>query len=149
MDWTPYVWLAVCVVCLIIESGTVALVSLWFAGGAFVAMVAAFLGGALWLQGGLFLIVSCLLLAALRPFVRRYLRPRMTKTNLDAIPGREATVIRAIDNSQGLGQVRLDGKEWSARSADGSCLPEGTVVCVERIEGVRLFVKKIKEEIVC
>lgn len=149
MDWMPYVWLIVCIICLIVESGTVALVSLWFAGGAFVAMVAAFLGAALWLQGGLFLVVSCLLLAALRPFVRRYLRPRMTKTNLDAIPGREATVIQAIDNGLAQGRVRLDGKEWAARSADGDPLPEGTLVRVERIEGVRLFVTKIKEETLC
>ena len=66
---------------------------------------------------------------------------RTAKTNLDAVVGMEALVTEAIDNINARGAVKVYGKEWSARSADGEPVPAGTTVVVERIEGVKLIVK--------
>ena len=40
MSGAVYIWLAAIIVFLLVEAGTVALVSIWFAGGALLAMIA-------------------------------------------------------------------------------------------------------------
>jgi membrane protein implicated in regulation of membrane protease activity len=40
----------------------------------------------------------------------------------------------------------VDGKTWTARSEDGSVIPAGTQVLIERMEGVKLFVKNCEEK---
>ena len=136
-----FVWFGAFVVFLILEAQTVSVVSLWFAAGALAGMVAALCGAPLWLQGVLFVVVSVALLAALRPLVRKYFTPKLTKTNADALIGTEGVVIEDIHNLNGSGRVKLGGMEWSARSVSGEPIEKDTVVTVERIEGVKVFVK--------
>ena len=52
-------------------------------------------------------------------------------------------VVQEIDNLRGLGQVKVGGMPWTARSAGEQILPVGTTVRVERIEGVKLYVTPI------
>ena len=59
---------------------------------------------------------------------------------LDRAIGTPARVTEDIDNEAGTGAVYVDGKTWTARSSDGSVIPIGTKVTVERMEGVKLFV---------
>ncbi len=136
-------WLIAAVVFCMVEAATVSIVSLWFAGGALAAMATALLGGALWLQMVVFLVVSVVLLLALRPFVRRFVMPRITQTNANAMVGREALLTEDVDNLNETGALRLDGKEWSARSMSGASLPRGTLVKVVKLEGVRLYVEPL------
>lgn len=138
------IWLALMVVFLITEASTVAMVSLWFAAGSLVAMVAALLGGPVWLQIALCLVVSALLLACLRPMVRKHFTPKIKSTNVDSIVGSQGYVTADIDNLAATGQVKLGGMEWTARSAGGGKIPSGTLVQVERIEGVKAFVVPVK-----
>ena len=138
-----YVWLALLVVFLIVEAATVGLVSLWFAAGALAAMIAALLGGELWLQLVLFCVVSGALLIALRPFARKLLRPGIVPTNVDAVIGTEGVVVTAIDNLSATGEVKLGAVLWSARSTDGTSIPEGTKVRVEKVEGVKVLVSPV------
>ena len=136
-------WLAAAVGFCVVEAATVSVVSLWFAGGALAAMATALLGGAPWLQVTVFLAVSALLLLALRPFVKRFVTPRITQTNANAVIGREALVTETVDNLRETGALRLDGKVWSVRSVSGEVLTEGTLVRVIRLEGVRLYVEPV------
>lgn len=137
---TEIFWLALFVVFLIVEANTVALMSIWFASGALVAMIASLLGAEIWLQAVLFLVVSAVLLACLRPLVRKRFKPGITRTNVDALIGSQGYVTAAIDNLTACGQVKLNGMEWSARSTNGENIPEGTLVRVDKIEGVKAFV---------
>ena len=121
------------------------LVSIWFAAGSLVAMIAAALGAQLWLQVVLFLVVSAGLLAAFWPFVKRVLNNHHTATNLDRVIGSQGYVTAPVDNLSGTGTVKLDGMEWTARSSDGSLIPSGTLVRVDRIEGVKVFVTVVTE----
>lgn len=136
-------WLVILVVFLIMEANTVTLVSIWFAAGALAAMVAALLGGQFWLQLVLFLAVSGLLLACLRPITKKYLKPRIVKTNVDAVIGSQGYVTEAIDNLSAKGRVKLGAMEWSARSASNENISLGTLVKVEKIEGVKVFVSPV------
>ena len=140
MNWAAMIWLGLTVAFLVAEAATVTVVSLWFAAGALAAMAAALLGAGIWLQVGVFLAVSAVALTALRPLVRKYLTPRLTATNIDAVIGSVGIVTADIDNVASSGQVKLNGMEWTARSSSGSTLAKGTRVCVDRIEGVKVFV---------
>lgn len=133
-----FLWLALFVVFLIVEAGTVALVSIWFALGALAALVSCVLGAEMWLQITVFLVVSLVLLAVLWKRVRNKLTT--TKTNVDSMIGAEGYVTEAIDNLSYTGRVKLGGITWAARSTSGAGIPVGTLVKVERIEGVKVFV---------
>lgn len=141
MNWAAIIWLVLMVVFLIAEAACpFHLISIWFAVGALVAMLASFLGAQIWLQVALFLAVSGVLLALLWPLVRKFLRPALTKTNLDSVIGAVGLVTAAIDNVSAQGQVKLGAMEWTARSTSGNPIPVGTYIRVDRIEGVKVFV---------
>lgn len=136
----PIIWLVLMVVFLIAEAATVSMVSLWFAAGSLVALAANLLGSPIWLQVVLFLAVSALLLASMRPLVRKHFTPKITRTNVDSIVGSQGYVTADIDNASAAGQVKLGPMEWTARSTDGTPIPKGTLVQVDKIEGVKAFV---------
>ena len=139
-----WIWLVLAVVFLLLEAATVTTVSLWFAGGCLAAMVVSLLGGSLGLQIGTALVVSALLLACLRPIVRKHFTPRLTKTNIDAIIGSQGYVTADIDNMAATGTVKLGAMEWTARSTAGTPIPTGTLVKVDKIEGVKAFVTAVE-----
>ena len=141
MNWAAYIWLGLMVAFLIAEAACpFHLVSIWFAVGALVAVIVSLLGGAVWLQITLFLLVSCALLAALWPLVRKFLNPKLEKTNVDSVIGSTGLVTAAIDNVTAVGQVKLGAMYWTARSTSGAPIAEGTLICVDKIEGVKVFV---------
>ena len=133
-------WFVLTVILLIAEAATVTVISLWFAAGALAAMVTALLGGAVWIQTLVFVLVSAAALTALRPLVRKHLTPKLTATNIDSVIGSVGIVTGTIDNLTATGQVKLNGMEWSARSTSGDTLEVGTKVRVDKIEGVKVFV---------
>jgi len=144
MDWALYIWLGLMVVFIIVEAVcAIHLVSIWFAAGALVAMIAAALGAKLWLQVTLFILVSGVLLALLWPMVKKFLRPNLKKTNLDSIIGSTGLVTVTVDNMESTGQVKLNGMEWTARSTYGKIIDPHTEVKVDRIEGVKVFVTPV------
>ena len=149
MNWAAIVWLVLLVVFLIAEAATVTMVSLWFAAGALAALVIGLLHGPLWLQIGAFVAGSAVLLLLLRPLVRRYVAPKITATNADSVIGKTGLVTVAIDNVAAAGQVKLGGMVWTARSTSGGPIGTGTLIRVDRIEGVKVFVTPVKETVEC
>ena len=143
MDWTLILWFAVFLVFLIVEASCpIHLVSIWFAAGALVALIAGFLGAPLWLEIVLFLVVSSVMVALFWPFIKKFLNPTLEKTNVEAIIGTQGYVTADIDNVAAQGQVKLGAMEWTARSTSGKPIPKGTLVKVDRIEGVKAFVSE-------
>ena len=140
MNWAAILWLILTVILLITEAATVTVVSLWFAAGSLAAMAVALLGGGIWLQVLVFLVVSAAALTTLRPLVRKYLTPKLTATNIDSIIGAIGIVTADIDNISASGQVKLNGMDWTARSTSGESIEAGTKVRVDKIEGVKVFV---------
>ena len=137
-------WLGLVILFLMVEAATVTMVSLWFAGGALAALVVAALGGGIVLQIIAFALVSTALLALLRPIARKHFTPKLTKTNVDSIIGMEGYVTGDIDNVAATGTVKLGAMEWTARSVTGEKISTGTLVKVEKIEGVKAFVTPVE-----
>ena len=134
-------WLIAFIAFAVGEAVTVGLVSVWFAVGALAALFATALGAGLWLQIGVFLGVSALALALFKPLSSKYLKPMLSATNADRVMGASALVIKAIDNTQAQGQVKVNGQIWTARSAQDVVIPAGTDVKILRIEGVKVIVE--------
>ena len=134
------IWLVLMIAFLIAEAATVVTISLWFAGGALVALVASLLGAPLWLQVTLFFLVSAALLGSLRGMVKKHFTPKLERTNVDAIIGSSGYVTVEIDNIKATGTVKLGAMEWSARATAGAPIAVGTLVKVDKIEGVKVFV---------
>ena len=140
MNWAAVFWLTMIVVFLLAEASTVTLVSLWFAAGSLAAMLVALTGAGIGFQVTIFVIVAAVCLTALRPLVRKHIKPKLTKTNVDAVVGSTGLVTTPIDNVSAVGQVKLGAMYWTARSTTGAGIPEGALVRVDRIEGVKVFV---------
>ena len=149
MNWAAIGWFILLVVFLLVEANTVTLVSSWFAIGSIVAMIASFFEAPVWLQGVLFLAVSIGLLLAMRPLLRKYIKPKIVNTNVDSVIGSTGKVISCIDNDQATGRVKLGAMEWTARSTSGKILEEGMLIRVDRVEGVKVFVSpaEVKETV--
>ncbi|MDO4286020.1 MAG: NfeD family protein [Eubacteriales bacterium] len=140
-------WLGVLVVMLIVEIATMGLTTIWFGGGAVAALIAAALNAPIWLQTVLFLVVAILLLLATRPLARKYLNSKVVRTNADSLIGQEAVVTETIDNLHSAGAVQINGQEWTARSQEPEqVIPEGEVVLIQKIDGVKLICRIRKKE---
>ena len=142
------VWLILLVGFVIAEAACpIHLISIWFAVGALAAAITAMLNGAIWLQAVVFVVVSGALLAALLPFVKKFLNPRLTKTNVDSVIGSQGYVTGDVNNLTATGQVKLGGMYWTARSTDDQPIPAGTLVQVDHIEGVKVIVSPVNAEV--
>ncbi len=137
-----WIWLGAIVLFGVIEGVTAGLVSIWFVAGAAAALVAAILDVSTGMQFAIFLAVSAVALAATRPLVRKMKPEKPVPTNLDRVIGQTGRVTETVDNGNAAGAVYVDGKIWTARSADGTVFPEGSLVTISKMEGVKLFVEK-------
>lgn len=136
-------WLIILIAAVGIEAASLGLTSIWFAGGALFALIAAALNAPMIIQILLFLIISLILLFFTRPIAVKYFNKERVKTNVEGLVGRQAIVTSEIDNLQGTGQIIIGGQEWSARSLDEKAkLPAGAVVVIAAISGVKLIVKE-------
>ena len=147
MNWEAIFWLAAMVVFIAAEAMTGSLVSIWFAAGALGAIIVALVGGGLVLQVTVFLALAVALLLSLRSIVRKHFTPHVTKTNIDSVIGATGIVVTPVNNIAALGQVQINGMEWSARSSENTHIPAGTMVRVDRVEGVKVFVTPVRETV--
>lgn len=136
------IWAVALVAFLIIEGATAQLVTIWFAAGALVSLIAAVFKAPFWLQIVLFVGVSAVTLFATWPLVRRIRNRKAESLNADRVIGQTAVVTETIDNIEGTGSVKIDGVVWTARTADEAPIEAGAQVTIERIEGVKVIVKE-------
>ncbi len=142
---TPIYWLIVFVVLIAIEIVTLALTTIWFAGGAFIGFLLSLLGFSTGIQLVGFVLISFLLLFLTRPFAKHCIT-HTEKTNVDSLVGHEARVTAEIDNRKETGTAMVNGQEWTARAeSDEVIYPVGTIVEIRKIQGVKLIVSAKKE----
>lgn len=136
-------WFILFVILLLVEIFTMALTTVWFAAGAFVAFLVALLGLDVWVQVVVFLVVSIGLLILTRPLAKKFFNSGREATNADRLVGQKAVVLEKIDTLHGVGRVEVNGMEWSAKTEEiQGEIEVGTIVLIEAIQGVKLIVKK-------
>ncbi len=137
-------WLIIAAFLIIVELGTMGLTSIWFAVGAFAAAITTQFTNNLWIQLIVFMVLSIILWIFTRPIAVKHLNLGKEKTNVDSLAGQKAIVTTTIDNLQATGQAKVNGLEWTARSADDSIINAGETVIIKEVEGVKLIVEPIQ-----
>ena len=140
----PLLWFSVIVLTLIVESQTADLVSIWFAPGAFVAMILAFCDVHIGIQFGVFVGITVIGLILTFTLIRPRMRKKtgIEKTNAEALVGKSALVEESIDNLAAQGVVKINGQLWTARMENNSLkASKGDWVEIVRVEGAKLICK--------
>jgi membrane protein implicated in regulation of membrane protease activity len=139
-------WLVLLIILLGIEIITVGLTTIWFAGGALVALAVYGLGFDLGWQVAVFVVVSVVLLVFTRPLAVKYINVNKLKTNYEGVIGKVVRLTENVNNLNGTGTALINGVEWTARStSDEINIPAGTIVKVVDIKGVKVIVEENKE----
>ncbi len=137
-------WGIILAVAAIVEISTFNLVSIWFVVAALVAMIAALLGASLPLQLVLFAVLSVAGFLVFMLLVRPRLEKRpVTPTNADRVLNQEGVVIETIDSLTGRGLVKVEGQTWSARLEGEGRIPEGALVRITGLRGVKVIVQAL------
>lgn len=145
---TSVYWLIAFVILAGIEAATLALTTVWFAGGAIAAFLLSLAGAGVNAQLTVFVIVSFVLLIFTRPWAVSHVNRRAVKTNADSLVGKQAKVTEEINNIQGTGTAVIGGQEWTARAQEDEWIcPVDEVVEICGIQGVKLIVKRVRKEI--
>lgn len=139
------IWILLALAFGAVELASVSFFSSLFGLGALVAAVSTLFISAWPLQAGIFLVASILFVILLRPICLRACNQQIVHTNVARIIGLPGSVVVSIDNIQGVGQVKVEGEVWTARSLTGDPIPLDSRVEVVRVEGVRAVVR-IKED---
>ena len=141
MNWI--FWLVLVIVLSFVEIATVSLVSIWFVASGIVAMILSFFIEDTAIITTIFILLGIFLLVISRPIVNKLRSKDNEKTNLDRIIGETAIVTEDIKKNV-VGEVKVDGKRWSAQSKE-KCI-KGDTVKVLKIDGVKLIVEKESEK---
>lgn len=142
-EYMHFLWIALFVIFLIAEALTAQLATIWFAAGALVALILDLAGvESIAIQVVAFIVVSAVTLIATRPLVKKMVNQKTVATNADRNIGCEAVVTESIDNLASVGAVKINGNIWSARSADESPIEAGAIVITEKIDGVKMIVRR-------
>lgn len=136
------IWAAAIIVFGVLEAVTAQLVSIWFVIGAIGAFVAALFDASVTVQVIIFIAVTIIALLVTRPLVKKFVHPKKQATNADRVLNQTGIVIEEINNLNATGQVKVDGKVWSAKSADDSIIEVNEQIIIKKISGVKLIVEK-------
>jgi len=135
-------WMAAAVIFLIIEITTPSLVFACFVIGCIGSAVTSTITDSYLIQAAVFAGISIVLIPLTRPLARKITKPSPQPTNVDAMVGRPGLVVKKIDPSLDIGQVRVDGQVWQAVADEA--LDEGVKIKVDKIIGARVYVSKIE-----
>ena len=144
MSYQAWFWLAVIILFLVIEMVTVSLVSIWFVGGALAGFVTAYFTDQIWIEVGVFLAVSVILLILLRPLARKLSAKQKDQmvSGARALVGKQAIVTEEIDSVHAKGAVQVNGQYWTAKTElFKDKIPKDTIVDIIDVDGVKLIVR--------
>lgn len=140
-----HIWLIIAGVCFIIEMMTVGFLVFWFGIGALLTMIVSLIfPDNIILQASVFVISSTLLIFLTKPLVNKLSKSdKKVTTNAFSIIGKKGIVTQDINEAHGVGQIKVAGEVWSAKTPDGSTIEKGTQIEVTKIDGVKAVVEPI------
>ena len=138
----PWVWVGITIICVVIESLTLSLTTIWFGISAFAMVFLAFTPLPFTAQLCIFVAVSLILLIFTRPVVKKKLNQKKIATNYERIIGQIGVVTKKITALE-KGSVRINGMEWTAAVKEDLTLEKGSKCIIEEIAGVTAYVKEV------
>ena len=117
----------------------------WFGIGALITMIVSLIFPEnIFLQVSVFVAVSTLLIFLTKPLVEMLTRKdKNVATNAFSIIGKKGIVLQDINENYGIGQIKVAGEVWSAKTTDGGVIEKGTQVEVIQIDGVKAVVEPV------
>lgn len=134
------IWLIIAGIFFICEIITVGFLVFWLGIGALIAMIISLFTSNIIIQTAVFVLSSTALIFATKPFVKKFVDVKTTKTNAFSIVGKKALVIKDINSVHSTGQIKINGEIWSAETEDIEPIPEGAEVEILNIKGVKAIV---------
>lgn len=138
----PWVWIAVTIICIVIETLTLSLTTIWFGISSFVMVFLALTPIPFIAQLFIFVVFSLILLIFTRPVVQKKISQKKIATNYERVIGQIAVVTKNI-TAMDKGTIKINGMEWTAAVKEDITLEAGNKCVIEEIAGVTAFVKKI------
>ena len=136
-----YFWLILAGIFVIAEIATVGFLIFWLSLGSLCAMVTSFFTDNIIIQTAVFVVTSVLFIFLTRPLAKKLAKTDNTLvTNAFSIIGKKAIVIKEINPTLGVGQIKIDGQVWTAKSTNEEIISEGTEVLILNIDGVKAVV---------
>ena len=129
------IWIALGIICMIIEIFTPGFLFMSFGIGAIVTGILSIFINNVNIQFILFIVITALLFLNLRKFSKKLISSKSEETNIFALKGKTGLVTRKIP-VDGRGYVKIGGEEWSAISGDRSTIEEGEKISVLIITAV-------------
>lgn len=139
------IWLIAAGVFFVGEIFTAGFLIFWLGFGALIAMIVSFFTTNLIIQMSIFVLTSGLLIFATKPLVNKIVKKDVVPTNVYSVVGKKAIVTEEINWATGKGQIKSEGEVWSAKTTENVNIPVGSEVEIISIEGVKAYVKPIKE----
>lgn len=136
-------WLIAAGIFFVGEMFTAGFLIFWLGIAALITMVLSFFVSNLVVQMTVFIIASVILIFATKPFVKKFVHVKETKTNAFSIIGKKALVIKNIDPVNENGQIKVNGETWTAIGENDDKIEKGKEVEVVSINGVKAVVKPI------
>ena len=139
------IWLIIATACIIIELASVELVSCWGIVGSVVALILSLIGAPLWLQIVSAIVITIACVVGCRPLALKAFKKDNYSSNSNALIGNRTKLLTAITEDNN-GSVKINDVVWTAKSVDGTPIPEGVFVKVKEVSGNKLLVNKAEEE---
>ena len=136
-----YFWLTVVIILSIIECMTIDLVTIWYIASGLCTIVLSLFIDNFVIQFAFFTILGTILLITTKSFLKDVLKSKDIKTNFDRVIGMKGIVTEEI-NENSIGEVKVDGKRWSAISDKKIDLNKEVVIL--DIDGVKLKAEEVK-----
>lgn len=140
-------WLIVAGIFFILEIATVGFLVFWLGIGALLAMITSFITDNIIIQTVVFVVSSCILILLTKPLVDKFTGKKSIPTNSYSLIKKHGIVVQDIDPIKGVGQVKVNGEIWSAKTEDESIIAKDTEIEVLKIDGVKLIVSPVKSNL--
>lgn len=142
------IWLILCGTFLLIEIFNISFLLIWPGIGSFFAFIASVLGAPMEIQIAVFAISTTIMIIFMKPLTKKLFKNKdNTKMNNDAMIGKKGIVIKEINSTEEVGQVKVAGELWSAITINDEKIKINEIVKVTKVDGVKLIVTKINENI--
>ena len=142
------IWLILCGAFLLIEIFNISFLLIWPGIGSFFAFIASVLGAPIEIQLAVFAISTTIMIIFMKPLTKKFFKNKdNTKMNNDAMIGKKGVVIKEINSTEDVGQVKVAGELWSAITLNDEKIKINEIVEVTKVDGVKLVVTKINENV--
>ena len=137
-------WLIAAGVFFVVEIATTGFLIFWLGIGSLLAMVTSFITDSIIAQTIVFVVSSCVLIPLTKPLADKFSGKKAVPTNSYSLINKHGIVTVDINPIEAVGQVKVNGEIWSAKTEDGTTIAKGAEVEILKIDGVKLVVSPIK-----